>query len=208
MVWSARWVAVGADGRGSTLVESVALRLDHVTRSFGGLRAVQDVSLVVRQGERRAIIGPNGAGKTTLFNLIAGDLGVSSGVIRLFEQDVTSLPPHRRAALGLARTFQITNLFPGLSVLENSLSSPSRDSSPRSSPCCARSTDSRTRGSVRWPTLRLVGLEDHAATTVRNLSHGEQRQLEIALALAAGAARAAAGRADGRPLARRVPGHG
>src|SRR5438046_8508721 len=103
------------------LGESVALRLDHVTRSFGGLLAVQDVSLVLRPGERRAIIGPNGAGKTTLFNLIAGDVGVSSGVIRLFEHDVTSLAPHRRAALGLARTFQITNLFPGLSVLENSL---------------------------------------------------------------------------------------
>ena len=79
------------------------------------------MTLDVRPGERRAIIGPNGAGKTTLFNLISGELAVSDGAVRLFGRDVTALSPHRRAALGLARTFQITNLFPSLTVLENGL---------------------------------------------------------------------------------------
>ena len=96
-----------------------ALHLDAVCRAFGGLQAVDRVTLTVRPGERRALIGPNGAGKTTLFNLIAGAMPLSSGRIALFGRDVTSAPAHRRAALGLARTFQITNLFPDLSVLEN-----------------------------------------------------------------------------------------
>ena len=96
-----------------------ALRLDAVCRSFGGLQAVDGVSLEVRPGERRALIGPNGAGKTTLFNLISGAMPLSSGRIALFGQDVTGAPAHRRAALGLARTFQITNLFPDLTMLEN-----------------------------------------------------------------------------------------
>ena len=98
-----------------------ALRLDAVSRHFGGLRAVDAVSLTVRAGERRALIGPNGAGKTTLFNLVAGVLPVTAGSIRLFGEDVTRAPAHRRAARGLARTFQITNLFPGLSVMETCL---------------------------------------------------------------------------------------
>jgi branched-chain amino acid transport system ATP-binding protein len=141
------------------------------------------MDLAVRQGERRAIIGPNGAGKTTLFNLISGELGVSGGAIHLFDRDITGLPPHRRAALGLARTFQITNLFPSLSALENAL--------------LAVQALTRTKFAMLRPlerfaglreralaALQAVGLEDRAATTVRNLSHGEQRQLEIALALA------------------------
>ena len=98
-----------------------ALRLDGVCRAFGGLQAVDGVTLTVRPGERRALIGPNGAGKTTLFNLIAGAMPLSSGRIALFGRDVTHAPAHRRAALGLARTFQITNLFPDLSVMENCL---------------------------------------------------------------------------------------
>ena len=82
---------------------------------------MDDVALAVRAGERRALIGPNGAGKTTLFNLISGELPASSGTITLFGRDVTRAAAHRRAALGLARTFQITNVFPSLTVLENCL---------------------------------------------------------------------------------------
>jgi branched-chain amino acid transport system ATP-binding protein len=155
-----------------------------VSRSFGGLVAVDGVDLTVRQGERRALIGPNGAGKTTLFNLISGELGVSAGAIRLFDQDVTGLVPHRRAALGLQRTFQITNLFPSLTVLENSLLAVQG---------LTRAKLSMLRPLRKFPRLReqalaalgAVGLEDRAHATVKNLSHGEQRQLEIALALAA-----------------------
>ncbi len=142
------------------------------------------VELAVRQGERRAIIGPNGAGKTTLFNLISGELGVSSGAIRLFERDVTGLPPHRRAALGLTRTFQITNLFPSLSVLENSLLAV--QGLTRAKFAMLRPLDRFPRLKERaLAALHAVGLEDRAEATVKNLSHGEQRQLEIALALAA-----------------------
>ena len=141
------------------------------------------VDLAVQPGERRAIIGPNGAGKTTLFNLISGELGGSSGAIHLFDQEVTGLPPHRRAALGLARTFQITNLFPSLSALENGLLAV--QALTRTKFVMLRPLDRFTRLKERaLAALRAVGLEDRAATTVRNLSHGEQRQLEIALALA------------------------
>ena len=129
-----------------------------MSKAFGGLRAVDGVELAVRPGERRALIGPNGAGKTTLFNLVAGALPVSAGRIELFGRDVTRMPTHRRAALGLTRTFQISNLFPSLSVLDNCL--------------------------LAVQALTAVGLAARAGATVRNLSHGEQRQLEIGLALA------------------------
>src|SRR3972149_5776342 len=99
----------------------LALSLSNVSKAFEGLRAVDGVSLAVKPGEHRAIIGPNGAGKTTLFSLISGETKPTEGRILLFGRDVTRLPPHRRAALGLARTYQITNLFPRLTVLENCL---------------------------------------------------------------------------------------
>jgi branched-chain amino acid transport system ATP-binding protein len=144
---------------------------------------VDGVELAVRPGERRALIGPNGAGKTTLFNLIAGALPVSSGRITLFGSDVTGMAPHRRAALGLARTFQISNLFPTLTVLDNALLAtqallPVKLAMHRRLRGYA---DLRARAEQ---TLAAVGLAERAASTVRNLSHGEQRQLEIGLALA------------------------
>jgi len=162
---------------------AAALTLADLSREFGGLRAVDGVSLEVAPGERRAIIGPNGAGKTTLFSLISGETRPSHGRISLFGRDVTRLSPHRRASLGLARTYQITNLFPRLTVLEN----------------CVLAVQALTgakfhlhRALRRYPAfferaraiLEAVGLGDQADEVVRNLSHGEQRQLEIALALA------------------------
>jgi branched-chain amino acid transport system ATP-binding protein len=164
-------------------VGELALRLDGVSKAFGGLRAVDGIALAVRPGERRALIGPNGAGKTTLFNLISGELPVTSGTIRLFERDVTRVAPHRRAGLGLARTFQITNLFPTLTVLENCLLAVQALTAVKFSmlrPLAGyRALEERAREG-----LAAVGLADRAASMVRNLSHGEQRQLEIALALA------------------------
>src|SRR5690348_10754358 len=103
------------------MTAALALELDGVSKAFGGLRAVDAVELAVRPGERRALIGPNGAGKTTLFNLVAGALAVTTGRIELFGRDVTRMPSHRRATLGLTRTFQVSNLFPTLSALENCL---------------------------------------------------------------------------------------
>ena len=97
------------------------LALEHVSRHFGGLKAVDEVNLMMQAGERHAVIGPNGAGKTTLFNLISGEVPVTSGTIKLFGIDITRLKPHQRAGRGIARTFQITKLFPDLTVIENLL---------------------------------------------------------------------------------------
>src|ERR1700722_20375945 len=97
------------------------LELKGLSRSFGGLRAVDDVTLKIMRGDRKAIIGPNGAGKTTLFNLITGIFPASSGQVLLFGKDVTRWPSHRRTAMGMARTFQVTHLFPRLTVLDNVL---------------------------------------------------------------------------------------
>jgi branched-chain amino acid transport system ATP-binding protein len=161
----------------------LALELRDVSRAFGGLRAVDGVRLAVRAGERRALIGPNGAGKTTLFNLIAGALPVTTGRIALFGRDVTALAQHRRAALGLARTYQVTNLFPGLTVLQNALLAAQARTTARLSLLRPlgrfRDLEARAREA-----LDAVGLADRAGAIVRQLSHGEQRQLEIALALA------------------------
>ena len=160
-----------------------ALELDGIGRRFGGLEAVRDVTLSVREGVRQAIIGPNGAGKTTLFNLITGELAPSSGRIHLFGRDVTGLPAHRRAAMGLARTFQITNLFGPLTVEENVL--------------LAVQALEVTKYVVTWPLgwytrlherarelLERAGLWEKRRAEVRVLSYGEQRQLEVLLALA------------------------
>ena len=165
------------------MAAAVALELTNVSKAFGGLLANDGVSLTMRAGERRAIIGPNGAGKTTLFSLISGEQPVSGGTIRLFGQDVTGLPPHRRAALGLSRTYQITNLFPKLTALDNCLLavqalSPIKFHVHRP---LAGYGDQWARSRA---TLASVGLGEKEHEIVRNLSHGEQRQLEIALALA------------------------
>ena len=98
-----------------------ALIIEALSRNFGGVQALSDVSFTVEPGERRLIIGPNGAGKTTLFNMLSGAFTASSGRVTLFGRDITQLPAYERAKMGLARTFQITNLFPRLTVLENIL---------------------------------------------------------------------------------------
>jgi len=162
---------------------ALALSLTNVSKAFEGLRAVDGVSLAVAAGERRAIIGPNGAGKTTLFSLISGETQLTEGRITLFGTNVTRLPPHRRAALGLARTYQITNLFPRLTALENCLLavqalSPAKLHLHRA---LSHYTDHFARARA---VLEAVELKEKEHEVVRNLSHGEQRQLEIALALA------------------------
>jgi branched-chain amino acid transport system ATP-binding protein len=165
--------------------DCAALAIAGVSKSFGGLTAVDQVDLCLQPGERHAIIGPNGAGKTTLFNLIAGELPPSAGRIAVFGQDVTRLPPERRASLGLTRTFQVNTLFPNLTVTENLL--------------LAVQGTMRTKLSMHRPIasyrhlydraaelLESVGLPGRGPSLARTLSHGEQRQLEIALALAGG----------------------
>jgi branched-chain amino acid transport system ATP-binding protein len=159
------------------------LDLQALSRSFGGLHAVRNVSLQVFPGDRKAIIGPNGAGKTTLFNVITGVLAASSGRVVLFGADVTAWASHRRTALGMARTFQITSLFPKLTVLDNVLLA-------LKGLRCSKYVMWRPLGSYREihdrarVLLESSGYWARRDVEVRNLSHGEQRQVEVVLALA------------------------
>jgi len=157
------------------------LRTEKLFKHFGGIVAVDNVSLSVEQGERRAIIGPNGAGKTTLFNLMSGALNPTSGRVYFDDRDITLLAPHERSQLGLARTFQRNNLFLGLSVWEN----------VRLAGHPVKRIGWRTFGSAASNQSRLiaeclerVSLLERKDVVARNLSHGEQRQLEVAIALA------------------------
>lgn len=161
---------------------TACLNLKGLTKTFGGLHAIDGVDLEVSVGERRAIIGPNGAGKTTLFNLICGELLPTEGAISLFGKDVTKLPVHKRIALGISRTFQITNLFPQLTVLENLLlaaqgTDPAKFVMYRPISSYRRFYERSDRFLVEF------GLQDQRNTQVKNLSHGEQRQIEVCLAL-------------------------
>ena len=159
------------------------LELRALSKSFGGLRAVRGVTLKIMPGDRKAIIGPNGAGKTTLFNLITGIFPATSGQVMLFGQDVTKWPSHRRTALGMARTFQITSLFPKLTVLDNVLLA--IQGLRRSKFVMWRFLSSyRDFYDRAYGLLERARFLDRKDTEVRYLSHGEQRQLEIILGLA------------------------
>ena len=159
------------------------LELKGLCKSFGGLQAVRDVTLTIMPGDRKAIIGPNGAGKTTLFNVITGIYPASAGHIVLFGQDVTGWPSHRRTALGMARTFQVTSLFPKLTVLDNVLLA--INGLRRSKFVMWRFLSSYKEVYEKaYHLLEQVGFLDRKDVEVRNLSHGEQRQLEIVLGLA------------------------
>ena len=158
------------------------LTLTDVVVAFDALRAVDGVSLTVPRGQRRAIIGPNGAGKTTLFNAIAGILPPTGGRIAFDGHDITRLPPHRRAQLGVARTFQITNLFPRLSVQDNMVLA-LRGRSPRKFSLFGRPDVDSTEAPRIAAALDAVRIAARAEIIVNDLSYGEQRQLEIALSL-------------------------
>jgi len=159
------------------------LEVRGLTVRFGSLVALDGVSFAVRPGERRGIIGPNGAGKSTLFNTIAGDVSPSAGIIRLRGREVTRLPPHRRASLGMARTFQTTMLCPRLRVVENVILSLAALRSVRHQ-CLFPLSRYRDLRDEALRLLAHVGLDAKAEWPVRMLGHGEQRQVEILLALA------------------------
>lgn len=161
---------------------SKALELEAVSRHFGALVALVDINLSIGAGERHAVLGSNGAGKTTLFNAITGDFPPTTGRVRLFGEDVTDLPAYERIRRGLRRTYQISLLFQNLSVLDNVY--------------LACRGVSRNRFSLRRPArddalmeaagtiVSAVHLDSVSGTLVGELSHGQQRQLEIGLALA------------------------
>ena len=164
-------------------MKQMAIELVGITKIFGGLRALDNISLRVPVGERRALIGPNGAGKTTLFNCIAGSLAPSSGKNLLFGRDVTFLPEYKRIAMGLGRTYQITNVFHRLTVLENVLLAV--QGTQRQKWIFHRTVGSFRRSQTKaMEQLTRIGLDHRHNLPVHQLSYGEQKQLEFALALA------------------------
>jgi branched-chain amino acid transport system ATP-binding protein len=174
----------GGDAAGPSALrtQGSALELEGVTKAFGGLIAVADVTLRVAERERRAVIGPNGAGKTTLFHLISGELPVTAGRVRLFGEDITRLPPPARVGRGLRRTYQITNIFPRLSVYENVMLAALGLTGQKFDPL--RPVPRRGELAERVErALADVDLAEKRRVPARELSHGEQRQLELALAL-------------------------
>ena len=159
------------------------LEIKNVSKHFGSLIAVNDVSMTVEPGELRAIIGPNGAGKTTFFNLITGFLMPTAGRIIFDGQDVTDMLPAHRVWSGMARTFQVTEVFPELSVRENLRISVEVASGLRLRPWLSHADDAKIRSRV----TELIGmgnLTDKADRQVGELSHGDQRATEIMMALA------------------------
>ncbi|HWT83659.1 MAG TPA: ABC transporter ATP-binding protein [Candidatus Methylomirabilis sp.] len=159
------------------------LEVKNLTKNFGSLLAVDDLSLRVLPGELRAVIGPNGAGKTTFFNLVSGFIRPTTGIILFDDRDITTMPAHRRVALGMARTFQITEIFPELTVRENVRIGTEVSAGYRLRPWISRveRTDIESRVTK---TLALAGLEAKSDRLVGELAHGDQRATEIAMALA------------------------
>jgi branched-chain amino acid transport system ATP-binding protein len=161
------------------------LQTESLSKSFGALAAVKDVSLAIEAGSLHSIIGPNGAGKTTLFNLLTGTFAPTSGRILLDGKDITGTPAHRVAHLGLARSFQRTNVFAAFSLLDNvwvaafATGSTWKGMSYKQTISYPEATDRARRA------LSDVGLESKSHQLAREISHGEQRQLELAIALAA-----------------------
>jgi len=164
------------------VADGLILETRGLTRRFGGLLAVSDVSLALRDGEMRALIGPNGAGKTTLINLLSGLMPASGGEIRFGGEDITAWPAARRARAGIARTMQVTSICPTLTVLENVWLAAQR-SSGRPSGLALRSPQVGDRAR---DCLRLAGILARADEPAGSIGHGDQRLLEIAIALALG----------------------
>ncbi len=159
------------------------LQVENLAKRFGGIVATDDLSLAVANGELHAVIGPNGAGKTTLIAQLSGQLSPDSGRIRFSGNDITSLPMHRRSALGLARSFQITSLFLDLSVLDNVALAVQAHAGHS----FHFWRNARSEPELREPAraaLARVGLAGRADLPASLLSHGEHRQLELAMALA------------------------
>lgn len=162
------------------------LAIEGLSKSFGGLHAVSEVSFSVDAGERVVIIGPNGAGKTTLFNLITGVLPPTEGKIYLFGEDVTQMPSHRRTHRGIARTFQITNLFPELTLQENLVLAVMGTNSLKFVVHKPVTAYKEIQEKVEQ-LLAEWNLQDFRSSLVRNLSYGMQRQIEVLMALACNA---------------------
>jgi len=159
------------------------LAVEKLSKRFGSLVAVRDISLTVEPGELRAVIGPNGAGKTTFFNLVSGFLAPSTGSILFEGRDISRVPAHQRVGLGMARTFQITEIFPELTVFENIRIVTEVAAGYRLRPWLNRAEAADIRRRIE-ETLALAALSDKADRLVGELAHGDQRATEIMMALA------------------------
>jgi branched-chain amino acid transport system ATP-binding protein len=159
------------------------LEVRGLTKSFGALRACDGIDLEVKEGETHAVIGPNGAGKTTFISQLAGNLLPDSGTVRFAGADITRLPAPKRARMGLARSFQITSIYPEFSALDNvALAVQARSGHSFRFWRKARGDPALSEPAQR--ALEEVGLSSRKNVLAANLSHGEQRQLEVAMALA------------------------
>ncbi len=160
-----------------------ALVVRGLSKSFGALRAVDGVGLEIRDGHVHSLIGPNGAGKTTVFNCVSGFLRPAGGQVLLRGLDVTAWAPHRLVAVGLARTFQITKVFGGLTVIEN-VALAARSRLGKNLQMWRHARGVAEAEAAAEEILAMLGLGEHAATSAEHLAHGDQRILEIAIALA------------------------
>jgi len=168
----------------TTITSNCALSLSAVSRNFGGIRAVADISFDVSHGRRITIIGTNGAGKSTHFNLITGVYPLSSGSIKIFDQDVSNQPAHSRAQMGVARTFQTSKLFQGLTLRKNLFVALRQALGIRKIGWLANPSVSEELQLQSTQILKKVDLLEKAEVLVSDISHGESRQLELAMALA------------------------
>jgi branched-chain amino acid transport system ATP-binding protein len=165
------------------MADEVILETNKLRREFGALVAVDDVSLDVKARTLHSIIGPNGAGKTTFFNLLSGNLEPTAGRVIFKGQDITDLPLHKTAHLGIGRSFQITNIFPNLTVLENIRLAAQALGNDNFR--LFRSHHAFKKYEERaWDVIKQVGLEERALMPAQTLPHGDQRKLELGMILA------------------------
>jgi len=159
------------------------LRAEGVAKAFGGVQALQDCTVEVEQGTIAGLIGPNGSGKTTLFNIMTGYERVDSGDVYLGDKKITNRPPQRVFALGIGRTFQLTRIFPRLTVLENMLIAAQHGGGRARNPLAKAGGNAERRRAIEL--LEFTGIADHAAALADTLSYGQRKLLELSYVLVA-----------------------
>jgi ABC-type branched-subunit amino acid transport system ATPase component len=159
------------------------LRAEGVAKAFGGVQALQDCTVEVEQGTIAGLIGPNGSGKTTLFNIMTGYERVDSGDVYLGDKKITNRPPQRVFALGIGRTFQLTRIFPRLTVLENMLIAAQHGGGRARNPLARAGGNAERRRAIEL--LEFTGIADHAAALADTLSYGQRKLLELSYVLVA-----------------------
>lgn len=165
------------------MANDILIETQHLSKHFGALAAVDDVDLQVRKNSLHAIIGPNGAGKTTLFNLLSGNLKPTTGKVFYNGNDITGQPIHRMIHLGIGRSFQITNVFPNLTVFEN-IRLASQAMEKGNFRFLSDASNLKNCKERTWEVVERVGLKDKAYNLARMLPHGDQRKLELGMILA------------------------